>query len=144
MPLSKQQILNRQAEQGIPWVSPGHGDGGWHTTPGCLQFDPHDLEPLGDHILVELDAEPATKGVLAKPDIAVNRERTTRTGTVLKVGPGKRDPDNPRERLPMYLKPGQRVVVGHYSDWESWEADWEGRGRNVVIFQENDVRGTLQ
>ena len=38
----------------------------------------------------------------------------------------------------MQLKPGDRVVVGPYSDWESWDAD--ALGNNVGIFQEADVR----
>lgn len=139
MALSKQAILNRQAEQGIPHISPRFGDGGWHTTPGCMEFS-REWEPLGDHILVELDDEPEAKNSIFRPDVALNQEKMTRTGTVLKVGPGKRIDDEPSQREPMYLMPGDRVIVGQYSDWESWDADWEGRDRNIAVFQQNDVR----
>lgn len=40
----------------------------------------------------------------------------------------------------MTLKPGDRVIVGQYSDWESWDYDYEGRGANIGVFQEADVR----
>jgi chaperonin GroES len=47
---------------------------------------------------------------------------------------------NPLIFKPTTLQPGDRVIIGHYSDWESWFSDYEGRGRNVVLCQEADVR----
>jgi hypothetical protein len=35
-------------------------------------------------------------------------------------------------------------MIGHYSDWESWFADYEGRARNVVLCQEADVRLVIE
>jgi|SRR5579862_3037408 len=157
MPLSKQAILNRRAEAGIPYVSPNFGDGGWHPTPGCVRFT-EEWEPLGDHILVAVDLEPEqTNGLIVKPNVAVNLERNSRTGRVLKVGPGKWIDGTwwkfstptphwewiPRYRQPMTLRIGQRVLIGQYADWESWDGSWEGRGANIVICQEADVRAIL-
>ena len=118
------------------------------TQLGGLWFDPYKIKPLGDHLLVELD-EATERTTLIVPDVARNKDIGTRTGTVLAVGPGKwrekRDFEetwilNPLIFEPTTLKPGDRVVIGHYSDWESWFADYEGRGRNVVLCQEADAR----
>lgn len=126
------------------------------TQVGGLWFAPRQIKPLGDHILVELDAEhpyieldgAAVGLALEKPQIAV-KEIGTRIGTVLTVGPGKWKEVrkyseswmlNPLKFERTTLKPGDRVAIGHYSDWESWFCDYEGRGRNIVLCQEKDVR----
>lgn len=119
------------------------------TQIGGLWFDPLKIRPLGDHILVLLDEERPASEILVTPDIAKNQDIGTRIGTVLAVGPGrwheKRDYEeswilNPYIFKPTTLKPGDQVKIGHFSDWESWFADYEGRGKNVVLCQEADVR----
>lgn len=122
------------------------------TQVGGLWFDPRLIRPLGDHILVALDAEhpyieiEGTGLALEKPQTAA-RDIGTRLGTVLAVGPGKwkEKPGLSWELtrqyfVPTSLKPGDRVYIGHYSDWESWFSDFEGRGANIVLCQEADVR----
>lgn len=118
------------------------------TQAGGLWFDPRTIQPVGDHILVELD-EATEKTSLEIPDTARNKDIASRTGLVLAIGPGKwheqRDFEeswilNPLVFKPTTLKPGDRVVIGHFSDWESWSADYEGRGANIVLCQEADVR----
>lgn len=118
------------------------------TQVGGLWFDPLKIQPMGDHILVELDDDVPMAAHIFAPDIA-EREIGTRTGTVIAVGPGKLAEKrknteswmlNPLVLKPMTLKPGDRVTIGHYSDWESWFSDYEGRGKNVVLCQEADVR----
>lgn len=127
---------------------------------GVMWFDPRRIRPLGNHILVELDPEPPfndlrTKSIL-KPDVARNREIGSRTGVVLAVGPGKWQEKrkyteswilNPLVFKPTSLKPGDRVVIGHYSDWESWNCSQDGhesRDANIVLCQEADVRIVLE
>lgn len=119
------------------------------TQVGGLWFDPLKLQPLGDHITVLLDEETPVSTTLTIPDVARNRDIGTREGVVLKVGPGKLVEKrkyteswqlNPLVFKPTTLKPGERVVIGRYSDWESWSCDYEGRARNVVLCQEADVR----
>jgi co-chaperonin GroES (HSP10) len=123
------------------------------TQVGGLWFDPLKIKPMGDHILIQLDEEKPLPSSLVRPDVAANREIGTRIGTVIAVGPGKwkekRNSDlswvlNPLVWKPTTLKPGDRVAIGHFSDWESWFADYEGRGRNVVLCQEADVRVLFQ
>jgi len=119
------------------------------TQVGGLWFDPLKIQPMTDHILVLLDEETPPSKLIAIPDVAKNRDISTRIGTVIAVGPGKwkekRNSEvswvlNPLVFKPTTLKPGARVAMGHYSDWESWFADYEGRGQNVVLCQEADVR----
>lgn len=114
-----------------------------------MWFDPLKIKPLGNHILVVLDEETPLSSVITTPDVARNREIGTRIGTVIAVGPGKWVEKrkytetylvNREVFKPVTLKPGDRVVIGHYSDWESWGADYEGRAANVVLCQEADVR----
>lgn len=102
---------------------------------------------MGDHILIEIDPEQPKSRLITAPDVATNREIGTRIGTVIAVGPGKwiEKPGLSWELTkqtfrPTTLKPGDRVVIGHYSDWESWFSDYEGRAANVVLCQEADVR----
>lgn len=118
-----------------------------------LWFDPRQIRPLGDHILIELE-EATDRTTLVVPDIARNRDIGTRTGTVLAVGPGKwhEKPGLTWELTrqifrPTTLKPGDRVVIGHYSDWESWSAaadGFESSSRNIVLCQEADVRVMIE
>lgn len=121
-----------------------------------MWFDPRKIKPLGNHILVELDeATEATENIIV-PDAARNRDIGTRIGTVLAVGPGKLKeiyPDNRTHVLPrivhkpMTLKPGDRVVIGHYSDWESWNCSSDGhqsQDKNIVLCQEADVRFVIE
>jgi hypothetical protein len=128
------------------------------TQIGGLWFDPRLIQPTGDHILVELDDETPPSKILAMPDVARGKDIGTRFGTTLKVGPGKWKQRltflerngplswvlSPWKFTPTTLKPGMRVAIGHYSDWESWFSDYEGRGRNVVLCQEADVRVLLE
>jgi co-chaperonin GroES (HSP10) len=119
-----------------------------------MWFDPRRIQPTGDHILVELEEATELTAAIFVPDVARNRDIGTRVGTVLAVGPGKwREKRaneeswilNPLVRIPMKLKPGDRVVIGHYSDWESWNcsADGHERQKNIVLCQEADVRLVL-
>lgn len=152
MPLNREQIKHAPVSSEV-WRQP---------RTSILWFDPRKIRPLSNHILIELDAEPCLQMFVPRidsrtvmpfleiPDIARGKDITTRTGTVLAVGPGKwhEKPGLSWELTkqvfkPTELKPGDRVMIGHYSDWESWNCSadgYEGRGKNVVLCQEADVR----
>lgn len=139
MPLTREQIKHSPVAQET-WKPQ-------RTQVGGLWFDPRKIRPVGDHILVEVDQEAPLSEVITVPDIARNQELATRIGTILAVGPGKwkekpgMSHEITKERFyPTQLKPGDRVIIGHYSDWESWSADFEGRDNNIVLCQEADVR----
>lgn len=140
MPLSKEQIKHApvSSEQWRPQ----------RTQVGGLWFDPLKIRPLGDHILVVLDELLAPSGVIEAPQTH-ERDIATRMGTVVAAGPGKWVEKrtyteswilNNLVFKRTQLQPGDTVVIGHYSDWEAWFSDYEGRGANVVLCQEADVR----
>jgi len=145
MPLTREQIKHAPVSQEV-WRDN-------RTQIGGLWFDPLKIKPMTDHILLVLDDEKPLSKLIAAPDIAKNKEIGTRIGTVIAVGPGKWHEKrknteswmlNREVFKPTTLKPGDRVAIGHYSDWESWFCDYQGRGRNVVLCQEADVRIVLE
>ncbi len=145
MPLTREQIKHAPVSQEV-WRDN-------RTQIGGLWFDPLKIKPMTDHILLVLDDEKPLSKLIVAPDIAKNKEIGTRIGTVIAVGPGKWHEKrknteswmlNREVFKPTTLKPGDRVAIGHYSDWESWFCDYQGRGRNVVLCQEADVRIVLE
>jgi co-chaperonin GroES (HSP10) len=143
MPLNREQIKHAPVSKEV-WRDN-------RTQVGNLWFDPRKIRPLGDHVLIELDDEIPLSARIIAPEVARNQEIVTRIGTVLAVGPGKwkEKPGLSWEITkqvfkPMTLKPGDRVVIGHYSDWESWGPDYASRGKNVVLCQEADVRVVIE
>lgn len=90
------------------------------------------FRPLGDRVLVEpLPAETKTKAGIIIPDTA--SEKPTR-GTVVAVGPGRRDEDG--RLLPMDVKAGDTVLYGKWSGTEVKIA-----GKDYVILRESDILG---
>lgn len=159
MPLNKEEIKRRN-NPGNTYVSPHHGDGGWHTTPGCQLFTT-EWEPRQDRILVQLLDQP-NKSAIARPETAAP-EDSSRRGMVLKVGPGKWiegywrktgvvwTPDEngiqqgiggepewiAGHRQALNLHAGDEVIIGRWHDWSSLDAGW---GREIVLCQEADAR----
>lgn len=90
------------------------------------------FRPLGDRVLVEpLPVETKTKAGIIIPDTA--SEKPTR-GTVVAVGPGRRDEDG--RLLPMDVKAGDTVLYGKWSGTEVKIA-----GKDYVILKETDILG---
>ena len=139
MPKTREQIKHDPVSRDV-WRQP---------RTATLWFDPRKIRPLGNHILVELDPAPAASSTIVAPQIAA-KDIGTRLGTVLAVGPGKwyEAPGKSWELtrqwfIPTTLKRGDRVLIGHCSDWESWSAaadGYEAQMKNIVLCQEADVR----
>ncbi len=90
------------------------------------------FRPLGDRVLVEpLPAETKTRAGLIIPDTA--SEKPTR-GTVVAVGPGRRDEDG--RLLPMDVMAGDTVLYGKWSGTEV-----KISGKDYVILKETDIFG---
>lgn len=71
-----------------------------------------EFEPLGDRILIEPDgAKDKTESGLYIPDMAKDRPQQ---GTVVKVGPGKYDPQT-QSLIPMRVEVGDRVMYAKFS-----------------------------
>ncbi len=83
------------------------------------------IKPLADRVLVEpAAAEEKTAGGIIIPDTAKEKPQK---GTVVAVGPGKKDE-------PMTVKPGDEVLYGKYSGTEI-TID----GINYLIMRESDI-----
>jgi chaperonin GroES len=83
------------------------------------------IRPLADRIIIEpAAAEEKTASGIIIPDTAKEKPQK---GTVLAVGPGKKDE-------PMTLKVGDTVLYGKYSGTEI-----QIEGANYLIMRESDV-----
>ena len=88
------------------------------------------LKPLADRIVIEpAEAEQKTAGGIIIPDTAKEKPQK---GTVVAVGPGKKDE-------PMTLKVGDTVLYGKYSGTEiTLDA------KHYLIMKESDVYAILK
>ena len=83
------------------------------------------IKPLADRVLVEpLEAETKTASGIIIPDTA--KEKPQR-GTVVAVGPGKKDD-------PTTVKPGDVVLYGKYSGTEL-----NVEGSDYLMMRESDI-----
>ena len=83
------------------------------------------IKPLADRVIVEpAPAEETTKGGIIIPDTA--KEKPQR-GTVVAVGPGKKDE-------PTTVKAGDTVLYGKYSGTEI-----QVEGNDYLIMRESDI-----
>lgn len=87
------------------------------------------IRPLSDRVLVEpKEAETKTAAGLYIPDTAKEKPQQ---GTILAVGPGKKDE-------PMELKVGDVVLYGKYAGTEITV-----EGKNYLIMKQSDVLAVL-
>jgi chaperonin GroES len=87
------------------------------------------IKPLADRIVVEpAPAEQKTSGGIIIPDTAKEKPQK---GTVLAVGPGKKDE-------PVTLKVGDVVLYGKYAGTEV-NVD----GKDLLIMKESDVYAVI-
>lgn len=87
------------------------------------------IKPLADRVLVEAkEAETKTAGGLYIPDTAKEKPQQ---GTVIAVGPGKKDE-------PMELKVGDTILYGKYSGTEI-NAD----GKEYLMMRQSDIMAII-
>jgi chaperonin GroES len=92
------------------------------------------FHPLGDRVVVRrVDEETMTKGGIIIPDTAKEKPQE---GEVVAVGPGARDDDG--KRIPMDVKPGDRILFGKWSGSEV-KLDAE----ELLIMKESDILGII-
>ncbi|MEE9207399.1 MAG: co-chaperone GroES [Gemmatimonadota bacterium] len=92
------------------------------------------ITPLADRIVVEpLEETEQMRGGLYIPDTAKEKPQQ---GTVLAVGPGRRNDDG--DIIPVELGVGDRILYGKYSGTEI-TID----GQDVLIIKETDVLAKL-
>ena len=91
------------------------------------------IKPLGDRIIVKPIERETMKGGIIIPDTAKEKPME---GEVLAVGAGKLDDKG--ARIPMDVKPGDRVLYGKYSGTEV-KLD----GETYLIIHQDEVLGIL-
>jgi chaperonin GroES len=92
------------------------------------------FRPLGDRVVVRrVEEEAKTKGGIIIPDTAKEKPQE---GEVIAAGPGARDEDG--KRIPMDVKPGDRILFGK---WSGSEVKIEGD--ELLIMKESDILGIL-
>jgi chaperonin GroES len=92
------------------------------------------IKPLHDKVLVErLDAQEKTSGGIVLPDSA--KEKPTE-GRVIAVGTGK--VSDKGERIPLGVKPGDKVLFGSFAGTAVKEA-----GKEFLILEEHDLLGVI-
>lgn len=92
------------------------------------------FRPLHDRVVVRrIEADQKTAGGIIIPDSAQEKPSE---GEVIAVGDGARDEDG--ERIPMDVKPGDRVLFGKWSGTEV-----KINGEDLLIMKESDILGIV-
>jgi chaperonin GroES len=92
------------------------------------------FHPLGDRVAVRrVEEEAKTKGGIIIPDTVKEKPQE---GEVVAVGPGAWDERG--KRIPMAVKPGDRILFGK---WSGSEVKIDGE--DLLIMKESDILGLL-
>jgi chaperonin GroES len=92
------------------------------------------LKPLSDRVVVRrVDSESVTKGGIVIPDAATEKADQ---GTVLAVGPGKRNKEGDVVALDVAV--GDRVIFGKFAG-QTVKVDSE----ELLILREEDILGVI-
>jgi chaperonin GroES len=93
------------------------------------------LKPLGDRLVVEpVEQEEMTASGLVLPETAKEKPQK---GTILAVGPGRRDDDG--DRIDMDVAVGDVVLYAKYAGTEI-KVD----GKKLLILKESDVLAIIE
>ncbi|MFA9201682.1 MAG: co-chaperone GroES [Cypionkella sp.] len=92
------------------------------------------FRPLHDRVLVRrIEADSKTAGGIIIPDSAQEKPSE---GEIVAIGDGARDEDG--ERIPLDVKPGDRVLFGK---WSGTEVKIDGE--DLLIMKESDIMGIV-
>jgi chaperonin GroES len=92
------------------------------------------FRPLHDRVVVRrIEADQKTAGGIIIPDSAQEKPSE---GEVIAVGEGNRDDDG--DRIPLDVKPGDRVLFGKWSGTEV-----KINGEDLLIMKESDIMGII-
>ena len=93
------------------------------------------IRPLHDRVLVKrIEQEEKTTSGLVIPDTAKEKPQQ---GKVIAVGDGKMLENG--ERVPVDVKPGDRILFGKYSG-----SDIKIAGEELLIVREDEILGVLE
>jgi len=93
------------------------------------------IKPMNDRLLVvRVEEEQKSPGGIIIPDTAKEKPQE---GKVISVGPGKLDDDG--KRIPLAVKPGDRILFSKYAGTEI-----KMDGVEHIFMREDDVLGILE
>lgn len=93
------------------------------------------MRPLGDRVIVEpMEGEEVTAGGILLPETAKEKPQQ---GTILAVGPGRRDEDG--ELIDMDVKLNDKVLYAKYAGTEI-KID----GKKLLILKESDILAVVE
>lgn len=93
------------------------------------------IKPIADYVVAEAEkAASKTASGLYVPDSAQEKPSIAK---VLAVGPGKIGDDN--ERVPIQVKPGDRIIYKSYSTTEI-----KHEGKEYILVKEDDILATVK
>jgi len=94
------------------------------------------IRPLSDRIVVEpKEKESKTAGGIVIPDTA-DSDKKPSEGTVVAIGPGKRDSDGKVHKLDVNV--GDKVLFGKYAG-----TSIKLNGKEYLVMREEDVMGVV-
>lgn len=82
-----------------------------------LSWAEHEFQPIQDHVIIELEPPEVLASGIVIPASAHRREKMVQA-RVISVGPGMWSAKVDGLRLPMLVKPGDRVLVKGNPGWE--------------------------
>ncbi|WP_394270445.1 co-chaperone GroES [Qipengyuania sp.] len=92
------------------------------------------FRPLHDRVLVRrIEADSKTAGGIIIPDSAQEKPSE---GEIVAIGDGARDEEG--DRIPLDVKPGDRVLFGK---WSGTEVKIDGE--DLLIMKESDIMGIV-
>lgn len=91
------------------------------------KLNPDRIQPIRDRVLVKI-LTPKPSGVIV---LVSFQKPTQHEALIVAVGPGRWIEG---EFIRTTVKPGQRVLIGPYDDWER---------KNLMLIQEADIRGVF-
>jgi len=90
------------------------------------------LRPLGDRVLVKcLEGQEKTAGGIIIPD---NAKEKAQTGSVIAVGPGRKDANG--NSIPLDIKEGDVIYFGKYTGTQA--------GDEYLIIREDEILGVVE
>lgn len=93
------------------------------------------LKPLGDRVVVKaIEQEERTAGGIVLPDTAKEKPQQ---GEVIAVGSGKMLDNG--ERVPLEVKPGDRIIFAKYGGTEV-----KVQGEEYLILRDNDILAVIE
>lgn len=93
------------------------------------------LKPLGDRVVVKaIEQEERTAGGIVLPDTAKEKPQQ---GEVIAVGSGKMLDNG--ERVPLEVKPGDRIIYAKYGGTEV-----KVKGEEYLILRDNDILAIIE